>query len=323
MSKLTRRSFLQRSAAAGLAAECAQIAFSPFGIAAEPPGTGIRFGLVTYQWGRDLDLPALLKHCETSGLLGVELRTTHAHKVEPALSPEQRQEVKKRFADSPVKLVGLGSAEEFHSPDPKVLERAIESTKAFIKLSHDVGGTGVKVRPNALPKEVPPEKTIEQIGKALNVVAAFGADYGQQLRMEVHGGCAPGCGHSPERYRLLEFEQFRPGTARAGTQFQPGQKPTRFSHARPGVGHARLRLANVGEAVCAGGLQRLVASGSGQQPAGRSCGGVGSTARIVRTVDGGSRGLVSAHSDPLESEFAADTLERVDHPLDVLIQRHT
>ncbi len=34
---------------------------------------------------------------------------------------------------------------------------------------------------------MPREKTIEQIGKALNEVAAYGADYGQQIRVEVHG----------------------------------------------------------------------------------------------------------------------------------------
>ena len=84
----------------------------------------------------------------------------------------------------------MGSAEEFHSPDKALVDKAIENTKAYIKLSHDVGGSGVKVRPNALPKGVPVEKTCEQIGKALNVVGAFGADYGQQIRLEVHGGAA-------------------------------------------------------------------------------------------------------------------------------------
>ena len=48
----------------------------------------------------------------------------------------------------------------------------------------------MKVRPNDLPKGVPQEKTIEQIGKTLNLVGAFGADYGQQIRLEIHGGCS-------------------------------------------------------------------------------------------------------------------------------------
>lgn len=147
----------------------------------------IRFGLVTYQWGADWDVPTLLANCEKTGTLGVELRTTHKHGVEPTLNASQRREVKARFADSAVTLVGLGSTEEFHSPDPRKLAASIEATKAFIKLSHDVGGSGVKVRPNDLPESVNHEKTIEQIGRALNEVGAYGADYGQQIRLEVHG----------------------------------------------------------------------------------------------------------------------------------------
>ena len=130
----------------------------------------MRFGLVTYQWGADWDLPTLLANCEKAGALGVELRTTHKHGVEPSLNSSQRREVKARFDDCPVTLVGLGSAEEFHSPDPDKLAASIEATKAFIKLSHDVGGSGVKVRPNDLPEGVAHEKTIEQIGRALNEV---------------------------------------------------------------------------------------------------------------------------------------------------------
>jgi sugar phosphate isomerase/epimerase len=147
----------------------------------------MKFGLVTYQWGADWDLPTLLANCEKTGTRGVELRTTHKHGVEPSLNASQRRDVKARFAASPVKLVGLGSTEDFHSPDPSKLAASIEATKAFIKLSHDVGGSGVKVRPNDLPEGVPNEKTIEQIGRALNVVGAYGADYGQQIRLEVHG----------------------------------------------------------------------------------------------------------------------------------------
>ena len=151
----------------------------------------MRFGLVTYMWGHDWDLPTLLKNCEKARAFGVELRTEHAHGVEPEISSAKRQEVKKRFADSPITLVGLGSNESFHHIDPQTLNASIARAKAFIRLSHDVGGSGVKVKPNDLPKEVRQEKTIEQIGKALNELGAYAADFGQQVRLEVHGQCAP------------------------------------------------------------------------------------------------------------------------------------
>jgi sugar phosphate isomerase/epimerase len=190
MSDLSRRQFLRSALASGTALLAAEALERRRAWAADPPQAQIQLGLVTYMWGADLDLPALLETCEKGKLAGVELRTGHKHGVELSLNPAQRAEVRKRFAACPVKMVGIGSAEEFHTPDPKKLAKAIDNAKAFVKLSHDVGGSGVKVRPNDLPKGVPAEKTIEQIGKSLNAVAEFAAGYGQQIRLEVHGGCA-------------------------------------------------------------------------------------------------------------------------------------
>jgi len=190
MTQLTRREIISGGMALGIGLATRQLTWAN-GLSAEATEKPIRLGLVTYLWGRDWDLPTLIANCEKTGMEGVELRTEHAHGVEPEIGPEKRAEVKKRFADSPVVAVGLGSNEAFHYPNPDQLKRAIERTKAFIKLSHDIGGLGVKVKPNDLPKDVPQEKTIEQIGKALNELAAFAADYGQRLRLEVHGQCSP------------------------------------------------------------------------------------------------------------------------------------
>lgn len=147
----------------------------------------MHLGLVTYNLAADWDIPTIIKNCEATKFEGVELRTTHAHKVEVNLSKDERDTVKKRFADSKVKLFGLGSIFDYHTPDQAKLKKDIEDTKEYILLAHDVGATGVKVRPNAFPKEVPQEKTLEQIGKALREVAQFGAEHGQAIRLEVHG----------------------------------------------------------------------------------------------------------------------------------------
>lgn len=156
----------------------------------ESTNTKIKIGLCTYTWGQDWDLPTVIANCVKSKVLGVELRTLHKHGVEPSTGDEKRQEVKKRFADSPVVLVGLGTNECFHYEDTARVKKSVETTKTFIKLSHDCGGSGVKVKPNDLPKGVFRKKTTEQIGRALNDLGRFGADYGQQIRLEVHGGCS-------------------------------------------------------------------------------------------------------------------------------------
>jgi len=190
MNNASRRNFLKESVGLGMAA----VAAGPLGEAlarAAAPGSKMKLGLVTYLWGQDWDLPTVIANCEKTGVLGVELRTEHKHGVEPDLSPQQRKEVKKRFADSPVTFVGPGTNQAYDDPDPAKLKQSIEGTKAFVRLSHDCGGSGVKVKPNDLHKGIDPKQTIEQIGRSLNVVGAFAADYGQQIRLEVHGSCGP------------------------------------------------------------------------------------------------------------------------------------
>ncbi len=189
MFSSTRRDLLKQSLSLGSALLFAHGLDQTLARAADKPGSKIKLGLCTYLWGENWDLPTVIANCEKSNVLGVELRTQHKHGVEPSLSARQRKEVKQRFADSRVTFIGPGTNECFHHVDPKALRRAIENSKGFIGLSHDLGGSGVKVKPNDLPKGVPQEKTTEQIGRSLNELGRFAADFGQQIRLEVHGGC--------------------------------------------------------------------------------------------------------------------------------------
>jgi len=180
---LSRRLFLQRSFAAGIGlAAMRQITETSFELK-----KGMKFGLVTYLWAQDWDLPTIITNCEKAGFLGVELRTQHAHKVETNLNAAQRADVKKRFADSKVTCIGYGSNFEYHSPDPAVLRNNIEQTKEYIKLCSDLGASGIKVKPNDLPSGIPKEKTIAQIAASLNEVGNYANDFNLLVRVEVHG----------------------------------------------------------------------------------------------------------------------------------------
>jgi sugar phosphate isomerase/epimerase len=147
----------------------------------------LRLGTVTYNIAKDWTLDDLFDRLPRVGFEGVELRTTHAHGVEVSLSESDREEVRKRFADSPLVLVGLGSAFEYHSDDPAEVRRNVEGTKAYIQLAHDVGAPGVKVRPNGIPSGADPKATFRQIGEALAEVGEFGEGFGVEIRVEVHG----------------------------------------------------------------------------------------------------------------------------------------
>ena len=148
---------------------------------------GFKLGTVTYNLGKDWDIPTLIKNCALAGFEAVELRTTHRHGVEPSLSKEQRLEVREAFINSPVHLLSLGSTCEYHSIDAAVVRKNIEETKRFAELAHDIGAIGVKVRPNGIPKEVPEAKTLEQIGRSLRECGQQSQGYGVEIWLEVHG----------------------------------------------------------------------------------------------------------------------------------------
>jgi sugar phosphate isomerase/epimerase len=148
----------------------------------------LQLGIITYNIAKDWDLPTILSRLEKLGIAGVELRTTHAHKVESNLTREQRQEVRKRFDDSPVDLAGLGTAFEFQATDSAVVRKNIDGTREYVRLAHDIGAPGVKVRPNGIPKGADREETFKRIGQALHEVGEDATGFGVEIRVEVHGG---------------------------------------------------------------------------------------------------------------------------------------
>lgn len=147
----------------------------------------MQLGIVTYDIAKDWNLDTILKRLDALHYEGVELRTTHAHGVEISLSSDERKEVRKRFADSPVALAGLGSTYEFQSTDPAVVKKNVEGAKEYVRLAHDVGSPGIKVRPNGVPKGADREATFKQIGAALREVGEYAVGFGVEVRLEVHG----------------------------------------------------------------------------------------------------------------------------------------
>jgi len=194
MPRTKRREFLKSgivSAAGitGIARSAEALSWPSVPFAAEAAGTPPPFhlGLVTYNLAANWDIETIVKNCEQTGFVGAELRTTHKHGVEPSLSKPQREEVKKRFADSKVRLVSLGTTCEYESPEAATVEKNIEETRRWCELAQDLGCLGVKVRPNGFPHDVPHEQTLEQIGHALARCGDIARDHGVEIWMEVHG----------------------------------------------------------------------------------------------------------------------------------------
>lgn len=189
---LSRRNFLSTGVRTALGV-CAIAGLRPAQLpAAEPPAnpkSKMRFGLATYTWGKDWDIPTLIANCAQAQVYGVELRTSskYAHGVEVTLDAAQRAEVKQRFADSPVRVASIACSERMDWPEPDKLRAAIEAAQAHLQLSHDVGCDVLRVFPNQFHRDVPREKTIEQIARAVDELGRFAADLGQEVSLEAHG----------------------------------------------------------------------------------------------------------------------------------------
>lgn len=147
----------------------------------------MRLGIVTYNVIKDWSLDDIISKLPALGFEAVELRTTHAHGVEPSLAPAAREAVRQKFAASPLRLLGYGTTCEFHSPDPEVRRQQIELARQFVDLAHDTGALGVKVRPNAFPPGVSREQTISHIAAALATLGDYAAGKGIEIWLEVHG----------------------------------------------------------------------------------------------------------------------------------------
>ena len=150
-------------------------------------GGGPRLGCLTYNLLKDYDLETTLKVLEEAGYESVGLRSGHKHGVEPSLSAGERAAVRRRFERSKVKLADLGSDCQFHSPDAEVRKKQVEIGRQFVDLAKDVGAPGIRVFPNALPKEVPRETTIHNIAGSVRELGEYGEKQGVEIWLEVHG----------------------------------------------------------------------------------------------------------------------------------------
>lgn len=163
----------------------------------------MELGLVTYNLAKSWSVDEIIERCGRTGFTAVELRTEHAHGVDPHMPKAERKVVRQKFADAPVRVVGLGSTCEYHSPDAKELRAQIDRALAFIELAADVGAMGVKVRPNRLQEDagIPKEATLEQIGRSLAECGKAAQDAGVEIWLEVHGRETA---HPPYVRRIME-----------------------------------------------------------------------------------------------------------------------
>lgn len=155
------------------------------GQALKPQGEYMTFGFSTSEWGSGWDLLQLLENLETAGVKQVELGGGHAHGIAPVLGPDERTGLRGQLEEAGVSVVGMRVDVAFDTVDKAVLATAIDQVKQHVRLGHDVGGSGVRVRLGDLKGD---EALIEQTVKVLRELGDFAVGFGQEIRVEAQAG---------------------------------------------------------------------------------------------------------------------------------------
>ena len=180
----------------------------------------LQLGIVTYNIAKDWDLPTILTRLE-------KLEVRRGRAADDARAQGRgRTSPREQRAGGPEAVRGLArrARRAWHArsstrrPTRPWCRKNIEGTKEYVRLAHDIGAPGVKVRPNGIPKGADLEATLRQIGRALHEVGEDATGFGVEIRVEVHGGVTQqvpnfakiiAARRPPERLRLLELEPDR------------------------------------------------------------------------------------------------------------------
>ena len=169
-----------------------------------------------------------------------------------------------------VELVGLGTTCEYHSPDPAVLRKNIEETKAFIRLCHDVGGIGRQgSAQRSAGRRARRTRRSSRSASRSTKWPTFGEGYGVEIRLEIHGR---GTSEIPDIRKIMDVSK-HPGSklcwncnrrrtldgAGLAANFTSRAGSARHgAHSRP---DQRLSLAQIVRAAQEAQVQRLDAAG--------------------------------------------------------------
>jgi sugar phosphate isomerase/epimerase len=155
------------------------------GQALKPQGEYMTFAFSTSEWGSGWDLLQLLENLETAGVKQVELGAGHAHGIAPVLGPDERTGLREQLEEAGVAVVGMRGDVAFDAVDKGALATSIDQVKQLVRLGHDVGGSGVRVRLGDLKGD---EALIEQTATVLRELGDFALGFGQEIRVEVQAG---------------------------------------------------------------------------------------------------------------------------------------
>lgn len=149
----------------------------------------MKLSLDTYSIGADLTLRDLLELLPANGFQGVEFRceASQKHGVEPEISAEERRRIRSLIAGAGLEVSCLSTSQRYEYPDPALRQKAIERTKQFIDLAHDLGCGRIRVFGNDFPPGVPKPQVVQYVGESLRECGTYAEGKGVDVLLEMHG----------------------------------------------------------------------------------------------------------------------------------------
>lgn len=149
----------------------------------------MKLSLLSFNIGKDMDLPTLLQTARTHGFAGVELRCQlgHAHGVEVELDEAGRRSARDQFDDALVACVGIGVSNRFEYPDPKQRRDSVAEVKRHIELAYDLNAGRVRVFGNDMPAGCDRGEVLGYVGECLHELGEFADESGIEVNLEMHG----------------------------------------------------------------------------------------------------------------------------------------
>lgn len=151
-----------------------------------PEGENMTFGWNTGGLAERWDLDMLLEIAKEAGVHGVELGAGHGHGVALTLSPEARDEVRSKFEQAGLELIGMSVPAILEGGSPEALMTAADMVKQHVRLSHDAGGSGVRLRLGSFKGGDAGVR--DKVAGVLRDLGDFAVGFGQELRLEADVG---------------------------------------------------------------------------------------------------------------------------------------
>lgn len=145
----------------------------------------MKYAFMTFSTPK-LTLQENLEVAKRFGYSGIEPRldSSHAHGVEVAATPEQREAIRNAFADTDIACCCLATSCRF--ADPQTAPEMIDQARQRIELAGDVGAPCLRVFGGPIPEGMDRPAAIDQVAAALQQLAEPAEQHGVSVCFETH-----------------------------------------------------------------------------------------------------------------------------------------